>query len=166
MSAIVPTNPFFQDQFNSYYGVSRLGQESKNNFYNIFNYYCANSKALDFNNILTDLHDQKIGTNRIEKSFGSKMLHTLKPDEPIIDKIVIDNLRRLSCTAPYFAGVPQNIRSIQNAVKLHNALKDCYTNHLIPCAKATGYFSQFNNAFPAAAQISEVKKIDFYLWAM
>lgn len=167
MSAVVPLNSAFQYYFSSFYGLNRLSVGKRANYYKIFDDYAKNSMSTcSYVNIVTCLANSIIGTNRIEKSFGSKMLHTLKPDEPIIDSIVIDNLQDDPNTAPYLKNVVKSSYTITDAVNLHNALKDCYKQYLIPYAKNVKYFDAFDMAFPFAKHISEVKKIDFYLWTM
>lgn len=165
---VQPQDPNFQSSFSSLYGLNaaHLTNNLKNNFYNIFDDYFNHRKYVSYRFILEDLKDKTIGTNRLEVSFGSKLLHTIDSDEPIIDNEVITKLCICSCTARCFSGVNKKPKTIDSAVDLHNALKACYVNYLIPLAKQVDYFSQFDNAFPAAAHISEVKKIDFYLWAM
>ena len=165
MESIAPVNALFQKDYIVFYRL-RLSTPQTNNYFKVFDDYYKKSKTLSYANILTDLCNSSTGTGRIETSFGSKMLHTLKPDEPIIDSEVVNKLRYTFCTASYFKGVPKNINSINDAIVLHNALKDCYLNCLIPAAKKVGYFNRFDQAFTNATGISEVKKIDFYLWSM
>lgn len=167
MSAVVPLNFAFQYYFSSFYGLNRLSEEKRGNFYKVFDDYTKKvSSTYTYQDILTDLANPASGTGRVEMSFGSKMLHTLNPDEPIIDSIVIKNLQADPNTVPYLEGVVKQSYTIADAVNLHNALKDCYIKYLIPHAKKVGYFDVFDSEFPFAKNISEVKKIDFYLWTM
>lgn len=167
MSSVVPLNSTFQHYFSSFYGLNRLGDAKKTNYYKIFDNYAK--KALStytYKNVVTALADPVTGMGHVEKSFGSKILHTLKPDEPIIDSIVLNNLQADPNTAPFLEGVIKPKYTIAEAVNLYNALKDCYKEYLIPYAKNVGYFDAFDKKFPFAKNISEVKKIDFYLWTM
>lgn len=172
MKDVNPLDPNFQKSFSRYYALNASFGMNKGNFYNIFDVYYNHKydkqggcKQVNYRNILCDLKGNS-GTGRCEISFGSKLLHTIDCDEPIIDSQVVENLRECPYTAKYFLGVPKTIEGIDKAVDLHNALKACYYDCLIPCAKSVGYFDAFDNAFPCAKNISEVKKIDFYIWAM
>lgn len=165
MANVDPSDKNFQDKFKKFYGL-RLSKTQLDNFFKTFDVYFKKSKPLNYREILTDLADKTTGTGQIEKSFGSKLLHTLDPNEPIIDKQVIEKLRSCPQTEKYFKKVPKIIKSIDDAVALHNALKDCYNGYLIPQAKKANYFDEFDRRFPSAKDISEIKKIDFYLWAM
>ena len=163
MNNIDPSDAAFQKKFNDLYGLNAARSMNKPAFYNVFAVYYHKSKFLNYAEILQDL---SIATGRLEVSFGSKLLHTLKPDEPIIDKEVINKLYSCPCTGKYFYGVKKHPGNVYEAVALHYALKDCYYSFLIPWARKTGYFTAFDAAFPQATHISEIKKIDFYLWAM
>lgn len=166
-SNVNPSDTGFQKLFSKFYGLNAARGMDKNNFYNVFGDYYNHNKYVCYRNILQDLKNPIIGTGRTESSFGSKILHTIDYDEPIIDKVVLYNLQNDPNTSKFFVGlIKSKSYTIDKAVDLHNALKACYVDYLIPYAKSAGYFDKFDKAFPAAAHISEVKKIDFYLWAM
>lgn len=167
MTRVEPSNPAFQTDFSEFYGLNEARGMNKTAFYKIFDEYYnhKNNKYVSYRNILNDLKSPS-GTGRIETSFGSKLLHTIDCDEPIYDNEVIEKLRSCFGTERYFRGVPKIINSIDDAVAVYNALRACYYDCLIPYAKKVGYFDAFDSAFPFAKHISEVKKIDFYLWAM
>lgn len=162
--------PEFQKMFNTFYGLNVSGGMNIKNFYSIFSKYekeKAKKKIFAYTNIINDLYDPTIGTGRVEKSFASKMLHTFDPNEPIIDSVVLKKLLNDPDTAPFFEGIKKSGSfTVGNSIDLHNALKKCYYEKLIPFAKGIGYFMEFDKLFPGAKSISETKKIDFYLWAM
>lgn len=166
-SNVNPVDTGFQKLFNKFYGLNAARGMNKNNFYNAFNDYYNHNKYVCYRNILKDLKNPIIGTGRTEASFGSKILHTIDGDQPIIDKVVLGNLQNDPNTSKFFVGLIKSTSyTIDEAVDLHNALNACYLNYLIPYAKSVEYFADFDGRFSRAAHISEVKKIDFYLWAM
>lgn len=166
MQNVNPLDARFQNDFNDCYSLNASLGMNKTAFYKIFDdYYHHTVKYVSYRNILNDLKSPS-GTGRKEASFGSKLLHTIDCDEPIYDNEINTKLRSCFCTERYFRGVPVKIDSIDDAVTVYNALRACYYDCLIPYAKKVGYFDAFDMAFPFAKHISEVKKIDFYLWAM
>lgn len=165
-SNVNPSDPNFQKLFSKFYGLNAARGMNKNNFYNVFKDFYNHNKYVCYRNILKDLKNLIIGTGRVEASFGSKILHTIDGDEPIIDKIVLGNLQKDPNTSKFFVGLIKKSYTIDEAVDLHNALKACYVDYLIPYAKSKSYFANFDRKFSNATYISEVKKIDFYLWTM
>lgn len=167
MQNVNPLDPQFQNDFNDCYGLNASLGMNKTAFYKTFDGYYnhKNNKYVSYRNILNDLKSPS-GTGRKEVSFGSKLLHTIDCDEPIYDNKVIKKLCSSFGTERYFRGVSKTINSIDTAVTVYNALRACYFDCLLPYAQKVGYFVAFDRAFPFAKHISEVKKIDFYLWAM
>lgn len=166
MVHVDPLDPIFQNDFNDYYGLNAALGMNKAKFYDVFHDFYNHLKYVSYRNILEALKSSSTGTGRVEASFGSKILHTIDGDEPIIDHEVIEKLRSCFCTRRCFLEIPKTITGIDTAVDLHNALTACYVKYLIPYAKTVDYFNKFDAAFPQAKHISDVKKIDFYLWAM
>lgn len=76
-------------------------------------------------------------------------MHTINNDSPIIDQNVLRGLK-----------IKGN-----NPIEVFRDLDIVYKKTLLPKAKAQNFFNEFDTAFPKAKNISEVKKIDFYLWA-
>ena len=164
MTNIDPMNLDFQKKFSKFYGLNVSAGMNKTNFYNVFAKYKAKSNFL-YADILKDLANTTTGTGRVEKSFASKMLHSLKNDEPIIDSVVIKKLTADPDTKKYFTSKLKLSYTQAEAIQLYNELKACY-NCLIPIAGKMRFFYEFDMIFPKAANISKVKKIDFYLWAV
>ena len=165
MKGIDPTNPIFQKTFNRFYGLNVSAGMNKANFYNVSVAYKGKAE-FSYADILKDLANPTTGTGRVEKSFASKMLHSFKDCEPIIDSVVIKKLLADPNTKKYFTSKLKPSYTQAEAVQLHNELKDCYYNRLIPMANKTVFFYEFDTLFPHATAISNVKKIDFYLWTV
>lgn len=164
-TSVAPLNPAFQNNFSKFYGLNAAINMNKPNFYNVFDAYYNHKKSVSYRNILEDLKNPLTGTGRLETSFASKLLHTIDNDEPIIDSEVVEKLSLCFCTSKYFIGICKKPKSVDKAVDLYNALKACYFDYLLPLAKKNNYFAAFDALFSSQGWISDVKKIDFYLWA-
>lgn len=140
----------FQKLFNSFYRVRR-NEKWRKVFYDLFDGLKAN-KSVQFDAAFNEFTKrlQACNMNSAEKSFVSKMVHTINNDSPIIDGNVLKGL---------------HIKG-NDAVKIYSDLREIYTNELLPNAEAKGFFADFDKKFPNGADISKVKKIDFYLWAL
>lgn len=79
-------NREFQRKFNSFYRMRR-NEEWQKKFYKLLE--ASKQKEIDFKNILVKLYKE---TNRVEASFASKLVATINPNMPIIDKIVFGNI--------------------------------------------------------------------------
>lgn len=143
-SAPLGSNDKFKHMFNGFYRVRR-GNEWQKAFYDIFERNRNNKKAT-FADLYNELFD---AVGKREKSFISKMLHTINDSSPIIDKNVLSGL---------------NIKE-KNPVDVYNTLESIYKDNLIPMAGGVGFFDDFDKQFPSGKGMSKVKKIDFYLWA-
>ena len=104
---------------------------------------------LTFEEILTYLYEK---TGAVHASFSSKLLATVNPNMPIWDKFVLQNL---GLRTPY---TYQKDR-LQKTVQLYQQICDWYGSE-----QAKEKLREFNELFPNV-DISDVKKIDFILWA-
>ena len=138
----------FQKIFNGFY---RMRQRPAS-FYAAFYAYLEQNKhnqELTFEDIVTYLY-QKTGS--IHASFSSKLLATVNPDMPIWDKFVLQNL---GLHTPYH----YEKNRLQKTLQLYQHICDWYKS-----SEAIEKLNEFNRLFPDV-DISDVKKIDFILWA-
>lgn len=138
----------FQRMFNGFY---RMRQRPKD-FYSVYFSFLEENKMnkdLTFEEVLTYLFRE---TGEVHASFSSKLLATVRPEMPIWDKFVLQNLG-LRPTYGYEAN------RLEKTVVLYQKICDWY--HTEDAAKK---LEEFNAVFPEA-EISDVKKIDFILWA-
>ncbi len=148
----------FQKTFNSFYKLIRHNATWYNSFYDTFDKVRA-MKNIDFCDVYKILSKQ---TGRDEKSFSSKMYHTINNNSPIIDQNVLKGLKIKG-------------RSKKgNGIAIYKELWNEYykNNGLIDCAKRDNLSDQFDSLCRRGgikvsdlSKISLVKKIDFYLWA-
>ncbi|MBE6916446.1 MAG: hypothetical protein E7470_00895 [Ruminococcaceae bacterium] len=144
----VSADAAFQKFFNGFY---RMRQRPAA-FYSAFYAYLErnkSNKALCFEDIIMYLY-QKTGS--IHASFSSKLLATVNPDMPIWDKFVLKNL---GLRTPYHYESDR----LQKTVQLYQKICDWYQSE-----EAAEKLKEFNKLFPNV-DISDVKKIDFILWA-
>lgn len=139
----------YQKKFGGFYRVRR-NSEWRTQFYQILER--GKSTPTSFGDALTAIQG---ATGRVEASFASKLAATLDPTQPVIDSIVLGNLR-LKLPAASSSGRIVAIR------ELHERLVDVYASYL---ASESGrdMVKRFRHAYPSA-RISEVKMLDLVLW--
>lgn len=143
----------FQREFNYFYKIRR-NKEWRNYFYNLFE-KCKIKAAVDFSNILHELY---AGTQNVEASFSSKMLATLNPKMPIWDSIVISRLGLKQSTSA------NKDKRLYETIETYAQMVSWY-DEFLGTRLAEKIIGTFNCKFPQYVSISEVKKIDFVLWA-
>lgn len=144
----VSTDADFQRRFNGFYRI----RQKPSSFYHIFYHYFEQNKDnqhLTFEDVVTYLHH---ATGYIYASFSSKLLATVRPDMPVWDKFVLQNL---NLRAPYFYDKAR----LQKTVAIYAQICSWYTT-----TAAAEKIAVFNRQFPDT-DISDVKKADYILWA-
>ena len=145
-------------RFNAYYGVRR-NADWRSLFYARFQAAKASplkSQAL-FEDVLTGLHTD---TARVEASFASKLVATLRPDSPIIDSVVRGWLTRHLTPPPFGGGAPAAIAYYR---WLENVMGEAAAS-----PQAQDWAHAFASAFPLAPgdeAVSAMKQLDFLIWA-
>ena len=138
----------FQRMFNGFYKVRR-NEEWRKCYYRIFEKMKAEYAA--FEDILDSLYED---TGRIGASFASKMLATLHPDQPIWDKYVIHNL-----------GLETPEKNLDAAVDVYEKMVEWYGRY-IRSLNGQQCIRKFDEVLPRYAWISDVKKVDYFLWGL
>ncbi len=175
MNNVNPENPKFQESFSDFYQINNSGWKSpaimKSLFFNVFSAFNEINKKgyqLNYEMIVTML--SKI-SGMTEKSFSSKMLHTLCKDEPIIDSKVIGKIQDKKSNFKLATGYAQSLYAanytLPMAIDLHDCLKKYY-GILKKDASTILYISEFDNWCKGkginSKLISDTKKIDFWMW--
>lgn len=163
-------NPEFQKAFTDLY---RLREGSWGNelimrslffkYFEMYRKFMNNGNMPDYSYILNDL---SYISDKTEKSFASKILHTLDNEKPILDSKVINQLNKEFPNK--FSGLikPQNKKySLPEAKALYDAIVNCY-NSLVNDANSQSFESNFDKEFKTYSSITLIKKIDFYLWVL
>jgi hypothetical protein len=148
MQCDVTADETFQRSFNHFYRVRR-GAEWRAHYFGLLE--SAKTTGIDFPEAFTTL---KKATGRIEASFASKLVATLDPSKPVIDKFVLE------C---FEMKLPQRgAHRLTETIDLYDTLCDEYCLFL---DSRTGRDIRrlFDAEYPDA-DISELKKIDLVLW--
>ena len=139
----------FQTRFNDFYKVRRDARW-RGRYYELMQK--AKGDGITFAKAVRALRDQ---TGRIEASFASKLVATLDPAKPVIDKFVLGNF---GLRLPYHNASnrePKAVEVYKQLCKEYEALMSSSIGHMI-CDK-------FRNRYPWA-EITDLKKIDLVLW--
>lgn len=148
----VSSDPYFQRIFNAFYRVRRNAQWRKA-YYDLFE--TAKNGSPSFETIIRAMYET---TGNIEASFSSKMLATINPDMPIWDRYVVQNL----CL--HMKGKTKEAQ-LDCAVGLYEQMADWY-GQFLKTENGRDCIEAFDRTLPGYTWMSDVKKIDFYLWSI
>ena len=151
----------FDDEFKgSFAHFYRLNQgiknsNNKNSFFNLLE-ECINKKQDDYATVLNRLSDL---TGRNEMSFASKIVATVNPNKPIIDKIV---LRHFKTNRPSYGDLKHRISV---SINIYNEIEEEY-HEFLKSKKGEELINDFNKNIKQEHNfnITNIKKIDFILW--
>ena len=145
----VSINTEFQRIFNRFYRVRR-DLRWRASYYRLMER--AKPTGISFAEVLKRL---KRATGNIEASFASKLVATLDPELPVIDKFVLKNIGlRLPC----YSASDREQKTIGVYEQLCAAYAELTTN-----AKGRMICERFRQCYPEVA-ITKVKMIDLVLW--
>lgn len=146
-------DPDFQKTFNGFCRIRR-NKEWRKNYYSIFQKYRYND-AVTFEEIFSSIYAV---TGRMEASFSSKMLAFINPDRPIWDSRVLQYLG-LKISGPDCADRQERI------IDIYGQIEDAYSDYL-QTGEASDNIRLFDKWLPSYRGISDVKKIDCFIWGM
>ena len=142
-------DPEFRTRYNRFYRVRRAASW-QDAFYGLM--ARAKREQLGFHEVLDLLRE---ATTRYEASFASKLFATLNPAAPVIDSVVLKNLR---LRLPY-ASAPDRAAQI---CRLHNELAFLFAAFLT--TEVGRYLvKKFKCAYPNAT-VTEEKMLDLVIW--
>ena len=149
----VSSDEGFQRTFNGFYMVRR-NKEWRKAFYDLFERVKL-SNDVSFAYVLEELYRL---TGNVEASFSSKLLATLKPEMPIWDRYVVQNL---GLKLP----LDSDPSRIQKTKEVFEEIVAWYEVFL-QTKNARQCIDEFDKMLPGYSWLSDVKKIDFYLWSI
>jgi hypothetical protein len=147
----VSSDSEFQRRFDAFYRVRRA-VEWRTPFFRLMEDCKAN--PITFSEALAAI---KVATGRVEASFASKLVATLDPCKPVIDRFVISNF---GLRLPIW-GTPSREERI---VEMYDSLCSKY-NALLRDSIGTLMIEMFDQQYPNR-MVSRLKKIDLILWQM
>ena len=148
----VSTDLDFQRIFNAFYRVRR-NAEWRKTYYDLFE--TSKNSTPSFESIIRTLYE---ATGNIEASFSSKMLATINSEMPIWDRYVVQNL----CLEMRGKTKEDQLKC---AVDLYNKMISWYEGFL-QTENGRDCIAEFDRILPGYVWMSDVKKIDFYLWSI
>ena len=158
-------NSDFAKEFDAFYLVRR-NEVWRKEFFGLFKEVRETPAEADFKTILTELHTRlaklkEAVHSTIEASFVSKMLHTVKPDMPIWDSIVLSKLDYAKEVHPYKMNCLKDDEArLNKCEEVYNKLINWYKGE-----EAEKYREQFDSDYPEYKdKLGRTKKIDFMLW--
>jgi hypothetical protein len=145
----VSTNEEFQRSFSGFYRVRRNFQWRSVYFSMLES---SKVKGIDFPDALKRINGH---TGRIEASFASKLVATLDPSKPVIDKFVLEHFE---------LHLPRRGLSDRER-KTNDLYYDLCDKYRVFIQSPTGKMIRdlFDSRHPCS-EISELKKIDLVLW--
>ncbi len=146
-SVDVANDSEFQRLFNGYYRMRQRTPQFYQEFYSYLEQQKGNHK-LTFHEVLSHLYD---ATGTLTPSFSSKLLATVRPEMPVWDKFVLQNL---GLKAPYY----YDKNRVLKTEHLYQAICDWYKTD-----EANEQLIYFNEHF-SGVPITTTKKIDLILW--
>lgn len=148
----------FQRVFNGYYNIRR-NKAWRDRYYDVFQQVRIKRLDCSFESILRAVSEEKTG---VEASFSSKMLATIRPDQPIWDSRVLSALDRRGYTIPRVTASSYTQR-IDETVAAYKAIESACSN-LMKDDNIKISLAQFDVLFPDYSWIDPKKKLDFLLW--
>lgn len=143
------TDPEFQRRYGGFYRVRR-SEAWRSNFFKLLK--DVRDGGATFEEILTGLN---VSTGRVEASFSSKLYATVHPDNPVIDSIVLQNLR-LRLPGYYDRG------RLPKICALYAQMREMYEGYL-STKQGQRLVLEFEKRHPKSG-IRPMKMLDFVLW--
>ncbi|MCQ2362631.1 MAG: hypothetical protein MJ048_06335 [Acidaminococcaceae bacterium] len=100
------------------------------------------------------------GDNKCQFSFATKMLATIRPEKPIFDKWV-----RFALSLPEVGSYGTLEEKTKRALHIYNDLENWYDKYMTN-SYILDWIEYFDKRLPKYRHISDVKKVDYFLWTM
>ena len=139
----------YQKRFNHFYRVRR-NSSWQSQFYKLLQE--KKNEKITFSEALKSIHAK---TSWYEASFASKLVATIHPDKPVIDKFVLENA---GLKLPY----PSSKDREKKIVSVYDQLEEKFKEFL-GTENGKYLIEKFGTKFPNK-NITKVKMLDFVLW--
>ncbi len=155
MAKIDPADPAWQKKFVTFYRVRRDAAWRKA-YFDLMAKYLGGKPTFDV--VLDEMYAK---TGRVEASFASKLVATLDNTKPIWDSKVLANLWCKNAIKTYWS--PE--KRLAESKDLYHELDRAFTE-VSGTSGGKDSVAAFDSAFPAYKDISDMKKLDFLVWAL
>ena len=145
----------FQSVFESFYVVRARNGEWLDACFTILERE-KNNTAVCFESVLKELLCK---TGRMEASFSSKIIATINPRLPVWDRWVLHNLNLKKVY-----GNSKDPRYLARCVDRYGQIHRTVTTIVKEGPNFHKWVSRLDEAYPAFAHFTEVKKLDLFLW--
>jgi len=156
--AKVPTDDFcspsFRTRFNSFYRVMKKTPEWYNAFYSVFK--DCRTDPMSYEEVLTSVF---LKTGEVDHSFCSKIVATLDPNKPILDKYVLQWMG-ISPNEP-----KDKMQRIEYYARIYDLVEREYNAHFSD-ENLIADFERFDRLIPEGKNLTLTKKLDFMLWSL
>jgi hypothetical protein len=141
----------FQRHFDHFYRV-RKNENWRRCFFALMQ--CAKFSGITFYDALGALRD---ATGNIEASFASKLVATVDPSKPVIDKFVLEQFK---LSLPY----PKAKERFTCVLDVYESLSDLYSR-LLSSPTGSMILDCFDHRF-GSTNLTALKKVDLVLWQL
>lgn len=145
----------YQRTFNRFYRVQRRTPEWYAFFYHLLEREKTNPEV-SFGEVLSGLHT---ALGRVEASFASKLVATIRPTAPVYDAFVRQNLQLVAPTHKNPAA------RIDGFISLYSEMERRY-EAILTHKEYSSLEKAFDLHFPQFVYFTKLKKLDLMLWQM
>lgn len=150
----VASDTTYQSTYKGYYQMRQRSREWYDFYFSLLEREKRNS-TVSFREVLGEVYRTK---RRVEPSFSSKLVATIRPELPVYDKHVRENL---SLAIPR-SNEPSEVR-VRKFVDVYSRLSTQMAEH-VQSHVFQELKGRFDNRFSAYAHFTDVKKLDLLLW--
>lgn len=151
----VASDPEYQRVFKGFYKMQRRSEDWYSYYFSLLAHKKTDT-AITFKDIIEQIYSDK---GRVEPSFSSKLVATIRPEMPVYDKHVRENLS---------LKVPRSHKSaedrLQGFITMYATLEQEITTLVKNPVFTKTLRPAFDKKFSAYAHFTDVKKLDFLLW--
>lgn len=151
----VAADPVHQRLFNGYYRMQRRAPDWYEYFFLLLEREKTNTN-ITFREVLEQTFSVKW---RVEPSFCSKLVATIRPELPVYDKYVRENL---------VLTVPQQHKAAQIRVREFIAAYSSLESQVVDLVQSPRFIEElhpaFDKTFRSYSHLTDVKKLDLLLW--
>jgi hypothetical protein len=150
----VASDKSYQSTFNGYYRMQRRRQDWYDFYFSVLEREKRNS-TISFREILEEVYRSK---RRVEPSFSSKLVATIRPELPVYDKYVRENLS---------LAIPGQNEPSEDRVRKFVAIYSRLEAQMAELTQSDVFRElkrHFNDEFSTYAHFTDVKKLDLLLW--